>query len=196
MRRFIKAVIGRDFKTGQLSGLLQETAALTLKDLLAGSSLVDYYRIFDQARKEYAANGITTAQSGGINGQLIRALYWASEVGALPFRLVVLPKHDALGDQLMDGRFRSEDYQTDRFIVGPVKLQADGSVQGRTAYLSQPFYQNPIETPGFRGFPTINQSLLEKLVLDYHRAGFQMASHSRKTYASSRINRHKNAPLS
>ncbi|PVZ69638.1 amidohydrolase [Pelagibaculum spongiae] len=170
-------IIGRDLKTGQLNGLLQEKAALTLKDLLADYSLLDYYKIFDLAKQEYAASGITTAQSGGINGQLIKTFYWASQIGALPFRLVAFPKHDALSKQLINGSFKPASYQTNRFLVGPVKLLADGSPQGRTAYLSQPFYQNPPETPGFRGFPAIDQPILEKLIVGYHKAGFQMAVH-------------------
>lgn len=170
-------VIGRDAKTGLLNGLLQEQVALSLNELISDFSVIDYYRIFQQATDEYVSNGITTAQSGGIGLPLARALYWASELEQLPFRLVVFPDEQSFGKQLLNGQLAPSDFNTERFYIGPVKIIADGSVQGRTAFLSEPFYQNPADNLDYRGFPAIGQEQLNSTVLAYHRAGFQLAIH-------------------
>lgn len=170
-------VIGRDENTGLLNGLLQEQSALSLNQLISDFSVIDYYRIFQQATDEYASNGITTAQSGGIGLPLARALYWASELEQLPFRLVVFPNEQNFGKQLLNGQLAPSDFNTERFHIGPVKIIADGSVQGRTAFLREPFFQNPADNPDYRGFPAIGQEQLNSTVLAYHRAGFQLAIH-------------------
>ena len=36
--------------------------------------------------------------------------------------------------------FTASDYATERLTVGPVKIVADGSIQGYTGYLSQPYH--------------------------------------------------------
>ncbi|GGK62515.1 amidohydrolase [Amphritea balenae] len=170
-------VLGRDLISGRLNGLLQEQAALTLNDLISEFSVIDYYRIFDKATNEYVSQGITTAQSGGISLPLARALYWAAELRQLPFRLVVLPQDRGFGQQLLAGSLKVEEFNSGRFHIGPVKIVADGSVQGRTAFLTEPFYQNPDDKPGYRGFPAISQADLTSKIGAYHRAGFQLAIH-------------------
>ncbi|MEH6578129.1 MAG: amidohydrolase [Amphritea sp.] len=170
-------VIGRDAGTGIFNGLLQENSALSLNTLISDFSVIDYYRVFQHATDEYASNGITTAQSGGVGLSLTRALYWASQFGQLPFRLVVFPKHQDFGRQLLNGELDRSDFDSERFYLGPVKLIADGSVQGRTAFLREPFYQNTLEDPDYRGFAAIDPSQLNSTVMAYHQAGFQLAIH-------------------
>ncbi|WP_432471459.1 amidohydrolase [Amphritea sp. HPY] len=170
-------VIGRDAKTGLLNGLLQEQAALSLNELISDFSAIDYYQVFQQATDEYVSKGITTAQSGGIGLSLARALYWANKLDQLPFRLVIFPNDEGFGKQLLNGQLAPTDFNSERFYIGPVKIIADGSVQGRTAFLREPFYQNPSDKPDYRGFPSIEQASLSSTVFAYHQAGFQLAIH-------------------
>ncbi|BBB31205.1 amidohydrolase [Neptunomonas japonica JAMM 1380] len=170
-------VIGRDANTGKLNGLLQEKSALSLTTLLQDFSFTDYYQIFRQARDDYSKNGITTAQSGGIGVNLTRALYWASQLRQIPFRMVVFPNHQSFGQQLLNGSYKQTDFNSERFYLGPIKIIADGSVQGRTAFLTKPFYKNPPAIPDYRGFPSFEQTELSAIVSTYHDAGFQLAIH-------------------
>lgn len=170
-------VIGRDVSTGKLNGLLQEKSALSLTTLLQDFSFTDYYRVFRHARDEYSKNGITTAQSGGIGVNLTRALYWASRLRQIPFRMVVFPNHQGFGKKLLEGDYQQSTFNTEHFYLGPIKIIADGSVQGRTAFLTEPFYKNPPSQPNYRGFPSFNQTELRSIVSAYHDAGFQLAIH-------------------
>ena len=170
-------VIGRDAVSGKLNGLLQEKAAPSLAELTRDFSFLDYYQILQTANADYSSHGITTAQSGAANESLLKALYWVERLGLLAFRLVVLPRHDSLGKQILDGEFDAKNYNSDWFQVGPLKLFADGSPQGYTAYLSQPYYKPPADDTGYRGFPAIPQTELIDFVNKYQKVGIQLAIH-------------------
>ena len=170
-------VIGRD-NNGSPNGLLQESAAPSLATITEDLSPFDYYRILQRANDEYIRNGITTAQSGAINTSLFSALSWATRFRLLPFRLVVFPRYDELGEQLRSGKISRDDNDKNWFKIGPVKLFADGSPQGYTAYLSEPYFRPPPGgNPGYRGFPAAPQSELTANVKALHQAGLQVAIH-------------------
>jgi predicted amidohydrolase YtcJ/uncharacterized membrane protein YdjX (TVP38/TMEM64 family) len=170
-------VIGRDVQSGQLNGLLQEAAAPPLGKLAEDLSLLAYYRILQTASDDYSQWGITTANSGAVNTPLLKALSWAARLRLLPFRLVVSPRHDVLGEQILAGQFYPADFNNDWFEVGAVKLFADGSPQGYTAYLTEPYFKPPQGQPDYRGFPAIEQSALIETIAKYRNAGIQLAIH-------------------
>lgn len=58
-----------------------------------------------------------------------------------------------------------------------MKLIADGSIQGYTGYLSEPYHVPPGDDPEYRGYPRIPRDELFELVARYHKAGFQLAIH-------------------
>jgi predicted amidohydrolase YtcJ len=173
----VGGVIGRDPRSGKLNGLLQEKAAPSLSKLTDSLSLLDNYRVLQSASDDYSEWGITTANSGAANSSLLKALSWSARLRLLPFRLVVSPRHDALGEQILSGEFDPDDLNSDRFVVGPMKLFADGSPQGYTAFLTEPYFKQPLGQTGYRGFPATEQSRLIEAVSKYHKAGIQLAIH-------------------
>jgi predicted amidohydrolase YtcJ/uncharacterized membrane protein YdjX (TVP38/TMEM64 family) len=170
-------VIGRDVQSDLLNGLLQEQAAPSLGQLTDSLSLLDNYHILQSASDDYSQWGITTANSGAANTSLLKALSWAARLRLLPLRLVVSPRHDAHGQQILNGQFDPADLNSDWFQVGPVKLFADGSPQGYTAYLTEPYFKQPSGQTGYRGFPATEQSRLIETVSSYQKAGIQLAIH-------------------
>ncbi len=170
-------VIVLDLSTGLPSGLLMETAAPSTARLLRNRPLLDYWHIMQHAVDDYATHGITTAQAGGINLTTMRALKAASLFKLLPFRLNVWPKHHAVGEALLNGEINLSRYNDSRFQIGPVKILADGSPQGRTAYLTKPYHTNPPDRPDERGFPSFTRDALTDIVQRYHQADIPMAIH-------------------
>jgi len=59
--------------------------------------------------------------------------------------------------------------------LGGVKLFQDGSIQGLTGALMEPYYNRP----GFRGELILSQETLDGLVNKYHGEGLQIAVHAR-----------------
>jgi len=170
-------VIGRREGTREPNGLLEETARLAVLEQMQDLSLATTYRMFKSAADEYAARGVTTAQSGGVTPALALGLYWSSRLGIVPQRLVLFPFETAYGEALLNGEYDAARYNNDRVTMGPVKLVADGSIQGYTGYLSEPYYTPYQGDANYRGYPSISRETLFAQVAALHRAGYQLAIH-------------------
>ncbi len=139
--------------------------------------LMDTYRLIKSAATEYAARGVTTAQSGGVSKKLAMGLSLFSKLGVIPERLVLFPFETEFGEALLNGEYDPEDYNSDRLLMGAVKLVADGSIQGYTGYLSQPYYTPYHGDANYRGYPAIPRDKLFEQVAALHKAGYQIAIH-------------------
>jgi len=170
-------VIVRDPETGRLTGLLEENAAKPLQVIAADFSVWDFLAMVEDAADEYARVGVTTAQSGAVNLQLATGLNWASRLGMIPFRLELWPLFDELGPQLLDGSVDPESLSSDRVRLGAIKIIADGSIQGFTGYLSEPYHVPFNGDPSYRGYPRVSREDLVAAVQKYHEAGYQLAIH-------------------
>lgn len=161
--------------SGAPDGVLEENAAEAVTRALAAPGALDALRILRRATALYLAAGITTAQNGFATGAQLRGLTWAARLRLLPLRLVLWPG-EADGDALADGSF--EPPHDDPWVrVGAVKLIADGSLQGYTGYLTQPYFVPPGDDPSYRGYPRIPRDKLIAWVERLHRAGLQIAIH-------------------
>jgi len=170
-------VIVKDPETGRLTGLLEENAAKPLQVIAADFSVWDFFAMVEDAADEYARVGVTTAQSGAVNLQLATGLNWASRLGMIPFRLEIWPLFDELGPKLLDGSVDPESLSSDRVRLGAIKIIADGSIQGFTGYLSEPYYVPFNGDPSYRGYPRVSREDLVAAVQKYHEAGYQLAIH-------------------
>ena len=163
--------------SGRLTGLLLETAAMPAQQRMLDRSLWEALRVLRYAADEYAARGVTTAQSGAVDARMLPALAWASRLGLVPMRLVVWPEHERMGDAVAAGEVRRESYRSDWFEVGAIKLIADGSIQGYTGYLSEPYHTPYRGDASYRGHPVIERDELGRLVRRYHALGWPLAIH-------------------
>ena len=170
-------VIGRRPGSREPNGLLEETARLPLLEFMMDIPLLDVYAMMRSAANEYAAIGVTTAQSGGTTPELLRGLSQFGKLGVIPMRMVAFPFEDMFGDALLNGEYDPEDYNSERFSAGAVKLVADGSIQGFTGYLSQPYHTPHHGDPAYRGYAAIPREILFEKVEALHRAGYQIAIH-------------------
>jgi predicted amidohydrolase YtcJ len=156
-------------------GVLEETAMDPLQALLTPGAL-DGLRILRRAGELYLANGVTTAQSGATDAGLLRALDWMAWLGLVPVRLVVWPMEEA-ADAILEGELAAPSWDPLRIRVGAVKLIADGSIQGYTGYLREPYHVPPGDDPAYRGYPRIERDELVRDVRRFHEAGLQIAVH-------------------
>ncbi len=167
--------IRRDPDTGEPDGVLEESLTESIATHVRPSRL-DFLNIVRRASALYLEAGVTTAQSGYSNQELMRGLTLLSRLGLIPIRLVLWPNGE-VADALLDGSY--EFVSPDELWVrrGAIKLIADGSIQGYTGYLSRPYHVPPGDDSSYRGYPRIpRQELLER-VERYHASGFQVAVH-------------------
>ena len=170
-------VIGRLPGSDEPNGLLEETARMELLLKAQDMPLIDVFRMVKAAAHEYSERGVTTAQSGGVDQQLASGLSLFSKLGIVHQRLVIFPAETEFGEALLSGEFDADDYATDKLMVGPVKLIADGSIQGYTGYLSRPYHTPYKGDADYAGYPTITRDALFEKVAALHQAGYQLAIH-------------------
>lgn len=173
----VGGVIARRPGSREPEGRLEETAHMRAAAITLDFSTWDGIRMILAATREYASMGVTTAQSGGTDRSLAQGLASMSQAGIIQHRLVLFPFYDSLGDEWIKGEFAPEDMATDKIILGPVKVVADGSIQGYTGYLSEPYHVPFHGDAEFRGYPAIPRETLVQIVSDFHGANIQLAIH-------------------
>ncbi len=167
-------LIRRD-ASGEPDGVLEETAMEPVAGQLVPGAR-DGLRILRAGSEAYLSQGVTTAQSGATPGALVRTLVWASRLGLVPLRMVIWPDEQA-ASAILDGEFAAQGPDPSWARIGAVKLIADGSIQGYTGYLSEPYHVPPGDDPSYRGYPRIPRDRLRELVVRFHEAGMQVAVH-------------------
>ncbi len=171
-------LLGRNSETGQLNGLLQETAAPSLATIVGKFSWLTQFRILTEARDAYLAQGVTTVQNGYAGLNMMRVLKAATITGLVPQRVVVWPARDKKGVEQVFSAMQHETIESDfKFKNGAIKFLVDGSPQGLTAFLSKPFFNPKAHPKHFRGIALIDQDSLTSLVRRYHANGYQIALH-------------------
>ncbi|NRA32713.1 MAG: amidohydrolase [Polyangiaceae bacterium] len=171
----VGGVIQRD-KSGRANGVLEERARMAAFDLAFDLGLEEFLAMLDHGGKQYAAVGVTTAQSGLSVETTVRAMSVASWLGLLPIRLMVWPD-EKMGLEMARGERSRDTWHRSELDIGAIKLIADGSIQGFTGYLSEPYHTPHNGDPNYRGYPTIPRKRLIELVTELHGAGFQIAIH-------------------
>ena len=172
-------VIARRPGSREPEGRLEETAHMEAAERSLGSNItpLNAVRMLRYASAEYAAQGVTTAQSGGVDRRTADGMATLSRLGLVGPRLVLFPFYDSLGAEWLAGEFDPAELSGDKVILGPVKVVADGSIQGYTGYLSEPYHVPFKGDPDYRGYPAIPREKLFEIVSRFHRAGRHLAIH-------------------
>jgi predicted amidohydrolase YtcJ len=173
----VGGVIARRPGSDEPNGLLTETAHMAVMERTMDISMLEAVRMAMAASEEYVAQGVTTAQSGGVDAAMASGLASLSRFNLIQPRLVLFPFYDSLGPLLLSGEFDPATLSSDKLLVGPVKVVADGSIQGYTGYLSEPYHVPYQGDASYRGHPNIPREELVEIVQRYHSAGYQLAIH-------------------
>ena len=125
----------------------------------------------------YARNGITTAQDGASSLETISLMNAADAQGMINIDVISYPiGQNGLIENLDTISFGA--YQG-RVKVGGIKIILDGSPQGKTAYLTQPYYKPPHnESKLYKGYPLIPQKDLSGLVKKYADLSIPIMAHA------------------
>jgi len=99
-----------------------------------------------------------------------------SKFGLIPQRLVIWPK-DELGLEVAEGTLDLGQYASEHVYIGAAKFVGDGSIQGYTGFLSEPYYRPGEHQADYRGYPNIDADTLKAQVKAIHCSGQQVAVH-------------------
>lgn len=158
-------------------GVLEELAFWSLlPKVLPASGPEEAQALLRTGLETYARFGYTTVQEGRATPGNLTVLAEAARSGALPLDVVVYPDV-AYAGTLMNGEWVGRTYQG-RLRIAGVKLNLDGSPQGRTAWMSEPYFRAPEgREAGYAGYPAETFETVYAQVDEAFARGWQVAAH-------------------
>ncbi len=158
------------------SGIVEERALYLFQDRLPEFRSSHLFDFLDKAQRNYAAWGITTAQDGATRAHEMDLLRASDAAGRLKLDVVAYPWFDSVA-ALDTSTFRPGNYQG-RVRTGGAKLMLDGSPQGKTAWLTEPYAVPPEgRDGGYAGYPLMEDDELGTLVDTLFERGWQVLAH-------------------
>lgn len=171
------------------SGVLAEQGMAAVRALRQPYSTEELVDAIEDAARTCLAEGVTACAEAGIGGGLIShspielaAYQQAMEQGRLPLRVQLMVAADLLrpvGSHPRDDTPRGIDlglrtgFGGNRLSIGALKVFTDGGMMARTAALSRPYREL-----GHCGQFFAEPDSLTSLIVDGHRAGWQLAIHA------------------
>ena len=166
-------VIQKDPATGEPTGVFEE--ANPVMPIVPPPTAAQQREATRRAVALYTAAGVTTSIIAGNGRAEVEALVEASRRGELPLRVTSMLRGTPEAVRAM----RALIPPSDRLKAGAVKLGADGSIQGYTGYLREPYHVPPTAgDTGYRGYPSQPRDTLAARVAAFHRDGWQVAIHA------------------
>ncbi len=170
-------VIRKDPETGEPNGVFKESSSLVTR-LAPPLSAKDRLAAIRWSVEDYVEEGVTTTVIAGGSKNSFLDLQSARREGLLSLRVVVMGRKGSLKDLSPGeaGGFVSG-FGDERLKLGAVKLVQDGSIQGYTGYLVEPYHVPFMGDASYRGYPRRERSELVEMVKSLHRGGYQIAIH-------------------
>lgn len=174
---------GRIYRDSNLepTGVLAELPALSMVMTLIPPKTVDeLIGGLKIANKVYHEAGVTTIHDAGVGiqgeNELIAYLK-AVENKDICIRINAMIYYELLEKLASEGGIENLGFCTkcgdEWFKIGAVKIVQDGSIQGLTGALFDPYLVDPSE----KGTLIYSQEKLTELILKFHKQGFQIAVH-------------------
>ncbi len=167
--------IGRLPGSSEPDGVLYETAQASVQQLMRAYTDDEIRKGFLQAQDEFLRQGVTTIHDAGVGRgrgvDILNAYQQARRDGFLKFRVNMFIQWQLLTE--LD--FALESGSGDEWVrVAGCKIVSDGSIQGITAALRDPYYCDENE----KGWLIFEQEELNEMVMILHQKGYQIATHA------------------
>ena len=159
------------------NGVFEEMAHYAVLAHLPRTTPENALRGLRKTMKQMASRGLTTVQDGGASPENIELLRRAAERGDLDLDVVAYRYWSPVGAALPRAGV-SQTYQN-RLRIDGVKIILDGSPQGKTAFLSQPYVVPPAgRNADYRGYPNLPPPAVRKAVTEALSAGVPLLAHA------------------
>lgn len=163
---------------GLATGYMEENAFMLYQNKVPMPPAEDFLKAYAKAQELYASCGITTVQEGMMTDLLAPLYQLLSQSGLLKLDLVAyadIRNPGPVTDLLKD---RTRQYK-DHIKLGGYKMFLDGSPQGRTAWMREPY--EPVEGSGqpedYRGYNTLENEEVYDNILKAETEGMQILAH-------------------
>ncbi|TWP38486.1 amidohydrolase [Leekyejoonella antrihumi] len=171
--------IDKDPVSGQPTGLLQEAAARLIEREIPPPSGSERDLAAAHAMREYLGVGVTTSIIAGGDLPALEDLRRWRRAGTLAMRVIMMQWSNPTVTELTgDLEGEGDDWLS---LGAHGESVHDGSLQGYTGYLSQPYFKVAADSgydPSWRGFPIESRETLTERVSDLARLGLRSAIHA------------------
>ena len=159
------------------NGVLEENAGFAMQRFLKRNE--DQFQQMHDGLLDYASYGITTAQDGAASIDLINLFRSAAKHNPFPI--------DVVAYQRVDPSYLGEDSPTieslgpyeNGFRVGGIKMVLDGSPQGKTAFLTEPYKVPPEgQSADYLGYPIMSAATVDALFDKFINQGVPILAHA------------------
>ncbi|AZA98401.1 amidohydrolase [Chryseobacterium joostei] len=157
---------GRDKKTGKLNGKLEENASfkalLTLTEKINKGKDTQAQAIQNliKAQEEWLSYGQTTICDGRTMGESVALLQNAASQNLFKADIVYFPDYEYFKNDFNTFKPKYMHYDNHLKLAG-FKFSDDGSPQGKTAWLTQPYLVPPEgQSKDYKGFPIFTDETL------------------------------------
>lgn len=164
-------------KDGRLTGYMEENAFLYYLQKTPAPGMKALASAFRQVQEKYASYGITTVQEGMMVDRLLPLYQYLIQSEGLELDVVGYPSLEAAPDfmkafpQALKKYFR-------HFKIGGYKIFLDGSPQGRTAWMQEPYRQvSGEDEKDYCGYGTMKDEEVLAAVKKAVREGLQLLAH-------------------
>ncbi len=171
-------VIRRVEGSSEPNGILEESAVYRIYfDLLPIHEVTTRLGLLQEAQDYYARFGVTTVQDGAATLTDLETLQTAAGRDGLMLDVVAYPFYRYA--EALDGQFPFSQNYTKRFRVGGLKLGLDGSPQGKTAWLTEPYHVPPQgRDAGYAGYSILKDEALNGYMSDMYERNIPVIAHA------------------
>lgn len=162
---------------GEATGIVREEALDMARNKFRESlTMEDHKRFLEEAIKYAASLGVTTVGFVSVNETAFKALEELRYEGKLLVRVRAYLNPGGGNDLLLTLKKLGvrAGFGNDYLKICGIKVFVDGSLGARTAWLTEPYS----DEPSTRGSQLVDEETLEKLVKEAHEAGLQLAIHA------------------
>jgi predicted amidohydrolase YtcJ len=170
-------LIRRKAGSQEPNGVLEEAAFFGPLISLMGKLGPDANRaLFKAGADLYKRFGYTTAQEGRASAGSVATMSAVAKAGGLDIDVVAYP--DIAADpQVIKAPLLSRQY-SGHFRIGGAKVTLDGSPQGKTAWLTKPYFKVPEGQPAdYRGYAQFKDDQVNGFVDLAFKNGWQLLAH-------------------
>ncbi len=169
-------------ENGEPTGIFCENALELIYDNIPAPKTEDLKKMLICATEAYAAEGITSVQTDDLMTlpgmdyeDIIKSYKELASEGKLKTRIYQQCRFSTIDEYR---GFLSKGYRTgvgdDYFKIGPLKIVGDGSLGGRTAFMTEPYADDPTTI----GIPCLTQEEMDEWVHTAHKENMTIAVHS------------------
>lgn len=172
-------IVVRKPGTNEPYGLIMETAYLPVHNGMPGIDKSQEVAATKAGQMMYAEVGITLAHEGISKLSEIQTMQRAADSGANIIDVVSFAAFTELDAIEKAFPVNTWGKYNNHFKIGGVKITADGSPQGRTAFFSTPYLTGgPAGQKNWLGEPTMPQEVLNALVKKVYAWGVPLINHT------------------